>query len=106
MDNLLFLINWAFMDVLYIYAFYNLFRYNKGFYKCSVSRLFVVGIIVSTFCFVASDYYGYRMNLERLERYTFSINFEVIYWQIAQYVEYDNILFRFILSFIAFYAMR
>lgn len=102
MDNLLFLINWAFIDVLYIYAFYNLFRYNKGFYKCSVSRLFIVGIVVSTFCFVASDYYGYRMNLERLEMYTFSINFEVIYWQIARYVEYDNVLFRLILSFSAF----
>lgn len=102
MDNLLFFINWALIDALCLYSFYNLYRFDKGFYKFSVSKLFIIGALLSTYCFAAADFYGYRMSLERLEKYFFTENFEEIYWILALHVDYDNILFRLVLSVIIF----
>lgn len=88
--------------MLYLYAFYNLFRYKKGFYRCRVSSLFVMGALLSTVCVISADYYGYRENLMRLYKYFYTLNFEKPYWYLAQYLHYDNLLFRFILSVLIF----
>ena len=102
MDNFLFFLNWIILDMLYLYAFYNLFRYKKGFYRCKVSTLFLIGVLLSTVCVISADYYGYREALIRLYKYFYTLNFEKPYWYLAQFLNYDNLLFRLVLSVIIF----
>ena len=102
MDKFLFLTDWLLIDVIYLYAFYNLFKYNKGFYRCRVSVFFLLGTLLSTVCFIAADYYGYRRGLIRLSYYFTTVSLETIYWYLAKFVNYDNLSFRLILSLILF----
>lgn len=88
--------------MLYIYAFYNLFRYNTGFYRCRVFTLFWAGALLSTVCFISADYYGYLEGLIRLYKYTYTINFEQVYWNLAEFLNYDILSFRLVLSVIIF----
>lgn len=105
-DNFIFLLNWYLVFVGMCLALANLKkaeRYDKPV-KISTCAFIVLGVIGSTFCIIASDYYGYKKTLNRLSIWGVADDFEPIYWYFCNYVKYNIFIFRGFLLLV-YYAL-
>lgn len=108
MSHSIFFINWVLFDIIIVFCIHNILKYeNKEPYVRFSSFKFIwIYVILGTFGFISSDYYGYLKAIKRLSLYHTTLDLEPVYWVIGYIVDYNILIFRFIIIAISAFLIN